>query len=487
MNSKLENLLTLSEVCRTLRISRETAYRWLKAGRLHGVKVGRGWRFSSDQVQSAIAEHSSSYGVGPLLVADLFSGAGGLSLGFHLEGFRPVFFNDIDAECALTFQRNFPDAKPLVAPIQEISARDVFAATRIGPEDLDVLVGGPPCQGFSINAPARSSSDERNHLFRHYARLVLEGIRPKFIVFENVPGLVSLDGGRTLAAVCHEFRQAGYEPCFRILNACHYGVPQERWRLVIVANRMGIHFDFPEPTHYSVSRPNFSGGRSLTYSYAARRSAAKTLFDEAMGLRDPVRVRNAISDLPPIKSGGGAEIMEYASAASSDYQQWARSGRGRLWNHHCVDLSDINRLRMQHVRPGGSWRDIPRELLPEGMKRARRSDHTRRYGRLDPNGIAFTVMTKCDPHWGTVVHYSQDRVISVREAARFQSFPDWFIFYGSKGSQYRQVGNAVPPLLAKAIAGKIRYYLELSSAVDLLQRKNARSLSNVASGTLRIW
>ncbi|HYK92186.1 MAG TPA: DNA cytosine methyltransferase [Acidobacteriota bacterium] len=486
MTKELENLLTLSEVRMSLRISRETAYRWLKAGRLHGVKVGRDWRFSPDQVQAAIAEHSSSYGARPPLVADLFSGAGGLSLGFHLEGFQSVFFNDLDAECAFTFQQNFPGAKPIVAPIQQISARDVFVATGTGAEDLDVLVGGPPCQGFSINAPARSSSDERNHLFRHYARLVLEGIRPKFIVFENVPGLVSLDGGGTLAAVCHEFRRAGYEPYFRILNACHYGVPQERWRLVIVANRMGVHFDFPEPTHFSVSRPNFSGGRSLTYSYAARRSAAKTLFDEAVGLRDPVKVREAISDLPPIQSGGGTEVMDYASSGSSDYQQWARNGSSRLLNHHCVDLSDINRLRMQHVRPGGSWRDIPRELLPDGMKRARRSDHTRRYGRLDPDGIAFTVMTKCDPHWGTVVHYAQDRVISVREAARFQSFPDWFIFYGSKGSQYRQVGNAVPPLLARAIASKIRYYLELSSSVDLLQHRNARSLSNVATGALRI-
>lgn len=478
--------MTLSEVCRTLRVSRETAYRWLKAGRLHGVKVGRDWRFSSEQLQSAIAEHSPTYGANPLLMADLFSGAGGLSLGFHLEGFRSVFFNDLDSECALTFQRNFSDSKPLVAPIQEISARDVFRATGIGPEDLDVLVGGPPCQGFSINAPSRSTSDERNHLFRHYARLVLEGIRPKFIVFENVPGLVSLDGGGTLAAVCHEFRKAGYEPYFRILNACHYGVPQERWRLVIVANRVGIHFDFPEPTHYSISRPNFTGGRSLTYSYAARRSSAKTLFDEAIGLRDPIRVKAAISDLTPIKSGGGAEVMEYTDAVLSDFEQWARNGSDRLWNHHCVDLSEINRRRMQHVRPGGSWRDIPRELLPEGMKHARRSDHTRRYGRLDPDGIAFTVMTKCDPHWGTVVHYSQDRVISVREAARFQSFPDWFVFYGSKGSQYRQVGNAVPPLLAQAIAGKIRYYLESTSSAELLQHRNVRSLSNVAAGALRI-
>jgi DNA (cytosine-5)-methyltransferase 1 len=485
MAEDLENLLTLSDVCKCLRISRETAYRWLKNGRLRGVKVGRGWRFATAQVQT-IAEQSPPYGLKPMLMADLFSGAGGLSLGFSMEGSQSVFFNDIDAECAFTFQRNFPDAKPLVAPIQEISASDVFESTGIGPEDLDVLVGGPPCQGFSINAPSRSTADERNHLFRHYARLVLEGIRPKFIVFENVPGLVSFNGGKTLADVCSEFRRAGYEPFFRILNACHYGVPQERWRLVIVANRIGAHFDFPEPTHYSLSRPNFTGGRALTYSYAARRSQAKSLFDEAIGLQDPITVKDAISDLPRIQSGGGSEIAEYGKPCGSDYQRWARDGSARLSNHHCVDLSDINQLRMQHVRPGGSWRDIPRELLPEGMKRARRSDHTRRYGRLHPDGIACTVMTKCDPHWGTVVHYSQDRVISVREAARFQSFPDSFVFWGSKGSQYRQVGNAVPPLLAKAIADRIRYYLELPATAGFPEHKKAWSFSNAASGALRI-
>lgn len=478
--------LTLAEICSQLSISRSTAYRWLKSGRLVGIKTGRSWRFPSSRIKAMISEEPTSYTRPRFVTGDLFSGAGGLSFGFALEGFETVFFNDMDPECALTFQHNFPKSKALVAPIQGISAIDAVGSLRSDKEQIDVLLGGPPCQGFSINAPVRSTTDERNHLFRHYVRLVLEGIRPKFIVFENVPGLVSFDQGKTLSAVCAEFRSAGYEPCFRILNACHYGVPQERWRLLIVANRVGVHFDFPEPTHYSWSRPNFSGGSSLTYRYAVRKPTGPSLFDSALGLEEPVSTWDAIGDLPSIPSGGGSDRMCYGKPASSDYQRWARSGSDILRNHHCVNMAEINIKRMAHVRPGGSWRDIPGDLLPKGMKRARRSDHTRRYGRLDPKSVAFTVMTKCDPHWGTVVHFSQDRVISVREAARFQSFPDSFAFCGSKASQYRQVGNAVPPLLARALARRIRYYLEQVDLETSSVSRKSRSRETTASGFSRI-
>jgi DNA (cytosine-5)-methyltransferase 1 len=125
-----------------------------------------------------------------------------------------------------------------------------------------------------------------------------------------------------------------------------------------------------------------------------------------------------------------------------------RVGSSAVYNHRCANLGRINLERLKYIPPGGSWRNIPRELLPKGMKRARRSDHTRRYGRLHPEDVSGTVLTKCDPHWGSFFHYKQDRVISVREAARIQSFPDWFVFTGSLTEQYRQIGNAVPPLLA---------------------------------------
>jgi DNA (cytosine-5)-methyltransferase 1 len=126
-----------------------------------------------------------------------------------------------------------------------------------------------------------------------------------------------------------------------------------------------------------------------------------------------------------------------------------------------------NLARMAHVLPGGSWRDIPHHLLPAGMRRARKSDHTRRYGRLHPHEPSGTVLTKCDPHWGTVVHYAQDRVLSVREAARIQSFPDTFRFTGGKPAMYRQAGNAVPPLLARAVARHLAGLLAAAKALGL--------------------
>jgi DNA (cytosine-5)-methyltransferase 1 len=136
-----------------------------------------------------------------------------------------------------------------------------------------------------------------------------------------------------------------------------------------------------------------------------------------------------------------------------------RQNSSKIYNHQCNGIGKINLERLKHIPQGGSWRDIPFELLPTGLQRARRSDHTKRYGRLSPDGLCSTIMTKCDPHWGSFFHPFQDRILSVREAARIQSFPDQFIFTGSITEQYEQVGNAVPPLLAKAVGLEIAQQL----------------------------
>ena len=393
-----------------------------------------------------------------LTCADLFAGAGGLSVGFHLSGFDSLFFNEIDPQAAQTFRSNFPKAAPFVGPIEQLSARHICDESRLDGNSIDVVLGGPPCQGFSINAPVRSGTDPRNHLFRHYVRLVLEGLRPKFIVMENVPGLVSLDGGRTLRDVCLSFEKAGYRVVFKILNAAHYGVPQERWRLVFLGTRLpGIELSLPAPMHHSNQRPNFTGGREFTFRHAIGKQDQIGLFDDP--LLPPTTVSEAIGDLPPIESGGGTPVMKYTRTPQGPFQSLLREGSSELYNHQSADLAPINLQRLRYVKPGGSWRDIPHDLLPRGLQRARRSDHTRRYGRLDPISLSCTILTKCDPHWGTFFHYNQDRVISVREAARLQSFPDWFHFTGSVSDQYRQVGNAVPPLLALALAEHIKNLL----------------------------
>lgn len=181
-----------------------------------------------------------------------------------------------------------------------------------------------------------------------------------------------------------------------------------------------------------------------------------------------VKVGDAIRDLPRLNMGEGAEEVGYTADPVSAYALRLRNPCGVTFNHVAAKLSKQNMERMGHVPPGGSWRDIPHELLPRGMQKARKSDHTKRYGRLDFEGFSGTVLTKCDPHWGTVFLPDQDRTLSVREAARLQSFPDQYRFLGSRVSQYVQVGNAVPVLMATAIASAVRRHLAANIQSDIL-------------------
>jgi DNA (cytosine-5)-methyltransferase 1 len=207
---------------------------------------------------------------------------------------------------------------------------------------------------------------------------------------------------------------------------------------------------FPLPTHYAKGRANFTktlDGQSLVLSDTDVRNTAKVPF---------INVHDAIGDFSPIGQDGNVEGANYNCDPRNAFQEYARKNSSGLKNHECSGLGPTNMERLPHIPPGGSWRDIPHDLLPEGMKRARRSDHTKRYGRLHPEGVASTILTKCDPHWGSYIHPVEDRIISVREAARFQAFPDHIQFYGSLTEQYQQVGNAVPPLMAQAIGEAIK-------------------------------
>jgi DNA (cytosine-5)-methyltransferase 1 len=254
--------------------------------------------------------------------------------------------------------------------------------------------------------------------------------------------MLSLADGLVASVILEELVKRDYDVSQKILFAAHYGVPQERWRLIILASRVGVAPEPPLPSHVAFGRANFRGGRTMTY---------KTDSGFAPAMKPAVPVSEALDDLPALHSGEGAEEMQYVTAPHSEYAALMRKGSDRVLNHIAPRLSSITLKRLTYVRPGGSWRDIPFDLLPAGMKKARKSDHTRRYGRLDPAGLAGTVMTKMDPHWGPAFHHSQDRSLTVREAARLQSFPDRYRFLGSKVSQYEQVGNAVPVLMAKAI------------------------------------
>lgn len=407
---------------------------------------------SSRDMQTPSERRVSS--LAPLTTLDLFCGAGGITEGFREAGYRCLYGNDTMPEAVETFCANHPDSWGDAGDIEEVDPAKVREKLGLNRGALDVLVGGPPCQGFSINAPGRFLTDPRNKLFKDYLRF-LEEFEPKTFLFENVPGLLSLGDGKVFRQIVREFEEHKYHVTVKILFAAHYGVPQERWRLILMGSRMSP-IAAPEPTHDATGRANFRSGGTLTFQLGDA---------DRKRLLPAVTVGEAIGDLPRLEMGEGAEIVGYTSEPHSDYARMMRNPLGVTFNHFAAKLSKQNVERMKYVKPGGSWRDIPHKLLPSGMQRARKSDHTKRYGRLRNDGLAGTVMTKCDPHWGTVFLPDQERSLTVREAARFQSFPDSYKFLGSRVSQYVQVGNAVPVLMARAIAFQIRTHLEAHGAV----------------------
>ena len=387
----------------------------------------------------------------PRLLVDLFSGAGGLSCGLSLAGFKSIAAVELEPTYANTFKKNHPDSLVLTEDIRKLAKKDLVELLGIKSGRLDLLAAGIPCQGFSINAPIRTLDDPRNHLFKDYLTFI-EKLRPKATIIENVTGIVSLGQGTVVAQIYKELESLGYSVSHRILFAAHYGVPQMRYRTIFIGIRKkGAEIVFPEPTHEAYGAANFTKSRELCIKL-------DPLFNRH--LKPHTTIDEALSDLPEIIPGEDNGGIPYKTKATNPFQKAMRKRSKSAHNHSCARLSAINLERLKHIPQGGSWRDIPHSLLPKGMQAARRSDHTKRYGRLSPGGICSTILTKCDPHWGSYFHPHQDRVLSVREAARIQSFPDTYHFTGSVGDQYAQVGNAVPPLMAKAIGDKVLSLME---------------------------
>jgi DNA (cytosine-5)-methyltransferase 1 len=362
---------------------------------------------------------------------DLFAGAGGLSEGFRMEDFQILAANDFDKDAAETYKLNHPEVNFLDGPIQNITGQDLLNVANIKKGELDVLIGGPPCQAFSVYNHQRGFHDERSGLFREYIRIV-EALEPKIIVMENVTGMSSVEKGRAIIEIHDSLKKLGYNVEHKILKAEDYGVPQERRRIIFFGILDNCSIQWPEPTH------NKYGDKKL--------KKFNTVWD-------------AISDLPALKIDEGFEVGNYINEPLSDLQKYLRKNSKHIFNHYAPHLMAINIHRMQFIPQGGSWRDIPQNLLPDGMKRAKRSDHTKRYGRLTQEGLSSTILTRCDPHWGAYIHPTQDRTLTVREAARLQTFSDRIKFSGSRVEQYRQVGNAVPPLLGKVIALSVKNML----------------------------
>lgn len=397
-----------------------------------------------------------------LTVADIYCGAGGLSAGFvnavarSVEGvevrYELVYGIDRDPAAMQTFRSYHfsglaEEELEIVAPctdIAEVTPESILDAVRFcGFDCLDVIIGGPNCQGVSA-AGLRNPADERNKMLTTFIDLV-RVLRPKWFVMENVPGLTHANNRRLLEAIFAEFEAiGGYEVYGDVLLAAGYGVPQLRYRLFIVGTNTGRQVRFPAPTHIA---PQVEG-TELVY-----------------GRRSYVTVRKAIEDL--------------AALGSAPWQRDHDPGEIQPPNHHWAVVDEVNKLRIFTVPEGGDWRNMPIRHLPERYFATRASDQKGAYGRLMWDWPAYTITNLANNVTaGPFTHPGQDRVISVREAARLQSFEDKHVFYGSVVSQYRQVGNAVPPLLAGAVAAGIlkSHFFPQEASADMIQGRLSHSV-----------
>jgi DNA (cytosine-5)-methyltransferase 1 len=345
-----------------------------------------------------------------LRVVDLFCGAGGLSLGFQTAGFEIVGGIDFDETSVQTYSENFSPSKAIVADLSRVSSTQV--AKRLGVSRVDVIIGGPPCQGFSV-AGKRIESDSRNILYRHYLDIVNE-LQPRAVVIENVPTIRSLYEGRVASEIEAGLSTLGFEVNTAVLNASHFGVPQARRRLFFVAVKNGLSgFAFPETTNSEL-----------------------------------VTCEDALSDLPSLAHDPGLPVAKYQSKPATQYQRRMRRGSRLLYNHEAVIHKPETVRIISMVPDGGNYKSLPKHL--HGTRKVNIA-----WTRMDSKGPSFTIDAGHNHHF----HYKHNRVPTVRECARIQSFPDTFRFLGNRTSQYRQVGNAVPPKLAEAIAVEIKRVL----------------------------
>lgn len=376
---------------------------------------------------------------GSFSAVDLFAGAGGASAGLVAAGADLRLAAEIDPDYASTHQANLP-ASVLVGDLRNVDSEKISYAADVAPGELSLLFAGPPCQGFSIMG-SRVVWDERNNLFLEVLRTAKD-LQPKCVVIENVPGLVTLAGGAYLRSILQGLSDIGYTSACAELLAAQYGAPQMRWRLVIIAWRKDLGIPaghgFPAPTHGG-SIGDLLPNCTITAAQSSRF----------------LTTRDAIADLPKVEAG--EQNGQYIGPPATAYQREMRGDlTDELWNHYAAKLSESNLARIAHLKPGEDWRDLPFELLPAGMQRALRKDHTRRYRRMSWDGVPRTIVTRFrDPKTGEYTHPEQNRTITIREAARIQGFPDSFVFLGSRSSQYDQVGNAVPVQLARSIAEEV--------------------------------
>ncbi len=348
-----------------------------------------------------------------LTCLDLFCGCGGLSKGFDLAGYQIIGGVDFNAPAVATFAKNFPRAKALCYDLLQFDASKMEQEFPM--DSIDVLIGGPPCQGFSTaNRYAdEETRDPRNKLFFQFVKFV-ERYHPRAIVIENVRGILTMNNGYARKRICSIFKQLSYHVTNSILNAADFGVPQRRLRNFFV---MLKDVDF-----------NFSSLKRVEHCPT---------------------VKEAIGELYGMEEHGEGPV-EFKNEPVTEYQKYLRGRVTTLENHDVRYPAEKVQQRISFVPQGGNWQDVPEDMWPS----TRNNRHSSAYKRLKEDDQSVTIDT--GNNHSNYFHPLYNRLPTVREAARLQSFPDNFLFKGNRSEQYRQVGNAVPPLLAKAIAEAIQ-------------------------------
>lgn len=395
-----------------------------------------------------------------LKAIDLFCGCGGISCGLSELGIEVLAGLDIEKKYITSFTKNFPNALSIEEDITQYSPETLMKLLKIKSRELDFIVGGPPCQGFSKNVPRKSRylDDPRNQLissFLYYCEI----IQPKFIIMENVAEMKNGFDQTYSQEIIERLEKQGYFVTSIILNAADYGVPQRRKRAFFIANRVGFNFSVPDITHVAFSK----NSKTPRVQFS--------LFEKP----SHISVWEAIGDLPSLKHGEGADIQEYSSPPQNEYQKIMRSKSKFVSNHRARYLQDIQYQRLASLEPGQGHDDLPEYLQVA-------SGYSGAYGRLTKEMVSPTI-TRWVFHtgsgrWG---HPIDLRILTIREVARIQSFPDHYIFLGSYNDQAGQLGNAVPPALIKIIVSSM-----ISQANLFLERKNSSNSLKSTESPVRL-
>lgn len=385
-----------------------------------------------------------------LKVIDLFCGVGGLSYGFARDdNFEIVVANEILSNMAKAYSLNHPSVKVYIEDIKNFGAEKIEKDLNIKATEIDIIVGGPPCQAYST-VGKRLIDDPRGKLFQEYYR-VLKEFNPKLFLFENVKGLLSMQGGELLKTIISLFESLGYKVQYKLLNAADFGAPQIRERVVIIGSKLNNDFQYPSQTHYNAEE-------------------TPDLFNN--GLKPYLTLEEAISDLPLIKSG--EERFEYASEPQNEFQKKMRINAPKKLMDHNAPNNNARLVKIMELLPdGGTPEDLPKELRPtSGFKNT--------YCRLWWNRPSTTITRNLStPSSSRCIHPKAPRPLTTREGARIQCFPDSYQFYGSRTDRNLQIGNAVPTVLSNALVETILFNFKreyVKNYGQILEIKNKREV-----------